>query len=98
MFAYLAADTDALIDDARVAPPLSLRKPQDWPSVLTTAQVAELLSVNRQTVLIMIARRELPASRVGKLWRIAPEDVWPFVPPGIRARWPEGPWHDVAPP
>jgi excisionase family DNA binding protein len=75
-----------LIDDARVALPLSLRKPQNRPSVFTMTQVAELLSVNRQTGLRMIARRELPPSRVGKLWRIAPEDVWPFVPPGIRAR------------
>ena len=42
----------------------------------------------------MIALQELPASRVGKLWRIAAEDVWPLVPPGIRARWPDGPWND----
>jgi excisionase family DNA binding protein len=80
-----------------VAPPLSLRKPQDWPSVLTTTQIRRAAVGQRQTVLRMIARRELPASRVGKLWRIAPEDVWPFVPPGIRARWPDGPWRENAP-
>jgi excisionase family DNA binding protein len=86
-----------LVDDARVPPPLSLHKPQDWPVVLTVTQVADLLSINRETVLRMITRRELPAARVGKLWRIAPEDVWPFVPPGIRDRWPDGPWHDDPP-
>ena len=85
---------DALVDDAGVPAPLSLHEPQHWPPVLTTSQVADLLKVNRQTILAMIARQELPASRVGKLWRIAAEDVWPLVPPGIRSRWPDGPWND----
>lgn len=75
-------------------PSLSLRAPQDWPEVLTTTQVAQLLGVRVPTVIRMIKRDELPASRVGHLWRIAPEDVWPLVPPGIRERWPEGPWTD----
>ena len=83
-----------MTDDARVPPPLSLHRPQDWPPVLTTTQVAALLSVDRQTILAMLRRGDLKGVRVGKPWRIAPEDVWPFVPPGIRARWPEGPWHD----
>ena len=71
---------------------LSLRAPQDWPEVLTTTQVAQLLAVERQTVIRMIDRGELRAARVGRLWRIAPEDVWPLVPPGTRETWPEGPW------
>jgi excisionase family DNA binding protein len=95
--AQLAADAHALVDDARVPPPPRVRAPQDWPSVLSVTQVADLLGVHRETVLKMIDRRELPAVRVGKLWRIAPEDVWPFVPPGIRARWPDGPWRDTPP-
>ncbi len=77
----------------RVVPaPLSPHDPQDWPAILTTTQVARLLVVNDQTIRTMINRGELPASRVGKVWRIAAEDVWPFVPPGIRATWPAGPW------
>lgn len=86
----------ALVDDARVPAPLSLHEPQHWPAVLGTTQVADLLAINRQTILAMIARGELPATRVGKLWRIAAEDVWPLVPPAIRARWPDGPWNDPA--
>jgi excisionase family DNA binding protein len=81
---------------ASVSRPLSLQAPQDWPALLSVTQVAELLLLNRQTVQAMIARGELPAVKTGKLWRIAPEDVWPFVPTGIRSRWPEGPWRDDA--
>jgi excisionase family DNA binding protein len=83
---------------ATVPDQLSLRNPQDWPPLLTVTQVAELLLLNRQTVLAMIDRKELPAVKAGKRWRIAPEDVWPFVPSGIRARWPEGPWRDSTQP
>jgi excisionase family DNA binding protein len=75
-----------------VAPELSIHRPQDWPAVLTSGQVAEILVLHRQTVQSMISRGELAAVKAGKLWRIAPEDVWPFVPPGIRAGWPDGPW------
>ena len=81
-------------DDATVSAALSIHDPQDWPVVLTTSQVADLLLVDRQTILAMIKRGDLPASRVGKPYRIAPEDVWPLVPPGIRDRWPAGPWRD----
>ncbi len=76
-------------------PELSIHKPQDWPAVLTSGQVAEILVLHRQTIQSMITRGELPAVKAGKLWRIAPEDVWPFVPPGIRARWPDGPWRSA---
>ena len=76
----------------RVPAPLSLHHPEDWPEVLTTAQVAGLLSVDRQTILTLLSRGKMRGVRVGKPWRIAAEDVWPFVPPGIRERWPQGPW------
>jgi excisionase family DNA binding protein len=51
-----------------------------------------LLSVNRQAIHAMIERGELQAARVGKLWRIAAEEVWALIPPPIRAQWPDGPW------
>lgn len=79
-------------DDAAVPPALSLHEPQHWPPLLTASQVATLLMVERHTIPAMIARGELPATKIGKQWRIAPEDVWPLIPAGIRARWPEGPW------
>lgn len=84
-----------LVDDARMPPPLSVDEPQDWPVVLSVTQVADLLGVHRGTILKMIDRRELPATRVGKLWRIAPEDLWPLLPRRIRGRWPDGPWRDT---
>ncbi len=78
-----------------VPPRLSLYHPEDWPEVLSTAQVAALLQVNRQTVLSLLARGELKGTQIGKPWRIAAQDVWPFVPASMRAGWPDGPWrHD----
>lgn len=73
-------------------PPLSLHAPEEWPPLLSVTQVAELFVVNRQTVQAWIDRGDLPAVKVGKLWRIAPEDVWPWVPRTIRASWPQGRW------
>jgi hypothetical protein len=34
----------------------------------------------------MIGRGEIPVVKVGKQWRIAPEDVWPLILAGTRAR------------
>lgn len=79
-------------DDLRVPPPLSLHEPQTWPQLLSATQVAGLLLVDRQTVVAMIDRGELVGSKIGKQWRIAPEDIWPLIPAGVRARWPPGPW------
>jgi excisionase family DNA binding protein len=76
---------------------LSLYKPEEWPALLNTAQVADLLSVGRETVHAMLARGELSGTRVGRRWRIAPDDVWPFVPASIRAQWPPGPWRENPP-
>ena len=78
----------------RVPAPLDVHKPEDWPAVLTTTQVAHLLGVHRDTVLVWCARGALAASRVGTRWRIAAEDIWPLVPPGIRATWTPGPWSE----
>jgi excisionase family DNA binding protein len=72
--------------------PLSLHAPEDWPALLSVTQVAELFAVNRQTVQAWIDRGELPATKIGRLWRIAAEDVWPMVPRTIRDTWPPGRW------
>ena len=77
---------------------LSIHHPDTWPELLGTAQVAELLAVTRQTVHAMIDRGELEAVRVGKLWRIPAEAVWPFAPPAVRNTWPPGPWTDATDP
>jgi excisionase family DNA binding protein len=79
-------------DDPPVPPPLSLHEPQNWPPVLSATEVAHLLRVDRQTIVSMIGRGEIPGVKVGKQWRIAPEDVWPLIPAATRARWPPGPW------
>jgi excisionase family DNA binding protein len=65
--------------------PLSLHEPHTWPQLLSATQVAALLLVDRQTVVAMIERGELAGSKIGKQWRIAPEDVWPLIPAGVRA-------------
>jgi excisionase family DNA binding protein len=69
-----------------------LHEPDTWPQLLSATEVAGLLLIDRQTVVSMIDRGELAGVKVGKQWRIAPEDVWPLIPPGVRARWPRGPW------
>ncbi len=45
---------------------------------LTTRQVATLLNVNPKTVLRLIQRGQLPARKVGRVWRISPRalDAW----------------------
>ncbi len=80
-----------------VPTPLSLHEPDTWPQLLSASDAAGLLLVDRQTVVAMIARGELAGVKVGKQWRIAPEDLWPLIPPGVRGRWPPGPWRDEAP-
>jgi len=43
--------------------------------LLSVAQVAERLGVNRATAYGLIARGELPAARVGTVLRILPTDL-----------------------
>lgn len=45
---------------------------------LTTRQAAALLNVNPKTVLRLIQRGQLPARKVGRVWRISPRalDAW----------------------
>ncbi len=77
---------------ALVPDPLSIHAPQEWPAMLSIRQVADMLNVNYQTIHSLVLRGKLPGVRVAKIWRIAAEDVWPFVPASIRSQWPDGPW------
>jgi len=61
--------------------------------MLSTTQVADLLAVGVETIHAMLARGELDGVRVGRRWRIAADDVWPFIPTSIRSQWPAGPWN-----
>jgi excisionase family DNA binding protein len=78
-----------------VAAPLDIHRPEDWPAMLSTGQVARLLGVHRDTVLVWCDRGTLAAAKIGTRWRVAAEDIWPLIPPGIRATWSSGPWCDV---
>ncbi len=42
---------------------------------LTTDEVADKMRVSRTTVIQLIDRRELPATRFGRLWRIKEADL-----------------------
>jgi excisionase family DNA binding protein len=42
---------------------------------LTIAEAAEWLSVDHKTVRRMVERGEIPALRVGRVWRIEPEEI-----------------------
>jgi excisionase family DNA binding protein len=74
---------------------LDAHNPEDWPAVLSTTQVARLLGVHRDTVLNWCNHGTLAATRPGSQWRIAAEDVWPLMPPGIRATWSPGRWSAI---
>jgi excisionase family DNA binding protein len=76
---------------------LSLHRPDEWPEVLSVAQVAELLAVGRRAVMAAIERGELSAVAIGGQYRIAAESVWRLVPAEIRSNWPEGRWRDQDP-
>jgi excisionase family DNA binding protein len=43
--------------------------------LLSTAQAADLLGVSRRGIGQAITRRKLPATRVGRVWRVSREDV-----------------------
>lgn len=49
--------------------------PQERPTFLTVAEVAQLLRVSNMTVYRLINGGELPAARVGKSYRIASADI-----------------------
>ena len=76
---------------------LSLHRPDEWPEVLSVAQVADLLAVGRRAVIAAIERGDLSAIAFGGQYRIAAESVWRIVPDEIRATWPEGRWRTPDP-
>lgn len=49
--------------------------PENW---VDTKTVAEYLNVNKQTVFVWIAQKNLPAVKVGKSWRfkLSEVDAW----------------------
>ena len=51
-------------------------KPQEW---LTVAQSAQLLQLNPMTILRWIKAGKLPASKLGKSYRIAMKDVTKYL-------------------
>ena len=53
--------------------------------LLTPAQVAERLQITERTVYEWIRGGKLPALKLGRLWRIWPEDLEAFLE-GARAR------------
>ena len=78
---------------------LSLYEPQFWPELLTPAQVAKLVNITPGTVGRWCEDGTIEALKIGRVWRIPREAVWPLVDsPSIRARWPEGPWSEQTPP
>jgi excisionase family DNA binding protein len=51
-------------------------KPQEW---LTVAQSAQLLQLNPMTILRWIKAGKLPASKLGKSYRIAMKEVTKYL-------------------
>ena len=75
--------------------PLRLSRPDKWPELLSTSEVGELLRIAPNTIAGWCEKGRLECVRIGREWRIPADAVWPYVPPSIRARWPDGPWKDV---
>ena len=58
------------VDDALEAAPVRIE-----PQMLTRAQVAKLLSVHPKVVTRWVAKRGLPGSRIGEVWRFEKSKV-----------------------
>lgn len=46
-------------------------------ALISVTQAAQILAVHPATIRRMIARGELPAKRVGRVWRVDPADLQP---------------------
>jgi excisionase family DNA binding protein len=88
----------ATLGDTLTRAALSLHRPDEWPEVLSVSQVAQLLQAGRQTIRDQIISGRLDAIRVGNLYRVPAESVWPLIPDVIRNQWPDGPWQDASRP
>ena len=45
------------------------------PSVFTVAEVADYLHVSHSTIFRLVKRKELPAFKVGRVWRFDVKDI-----------------------
>jgi excisionase family DNA binding protein len=74
---------------------LSLYEPDRWPELLSPAQLSKLVNITPGTVGRWCEEGRIEAVKIGRVWRIPREAVWPLVDsPSIRVRWPEGPWNE----
>lgn len=55
------------------------RRPDGWPDVMTVEQVAAYLQLNKLTVYKFVREGSIPASRLGKSYRIRKADVDQFL-------------------
>lgn len=49
--------------------------PDEWPALLTVAEVAQILRVAPVTVRRMILSGELPGVKIGNQWRVRADDL-----------------------
>lgn len=54
-----------------------MRDTEALPRFLTPEEVADLLRVSRRTVYNWLRSGQLPAIRIGKVWRVRREDIDP---------------------
>lgn len=54
-----------------------MSEPASLPRFLTPEEVAGLLRVSRRTVYNWLRSGQLPALRIGKVWRVRREDIEP---------------------
>jgi excisionase family DNA binding protein len=75
---------------------LSLSEPQEWPELLLTQEVAELLRFSVSRVLKWCQTGQLAgAVRIGSSWRVPRIAVWRVLPSELIETWGEGPWQTV---
>lgn len=61
--------------------------------IMTVSEVADLLQVRRETVLRLIEKKQLIASRIGRPWRIRGTDLNAYLiqnentNEGVKAKW-----------
>ena len=72
---------------------LSIYRPEEWPELLSPAQVAQLVNIAPATVGRWCELGTIEAVKIGRVWRIPEHAVWPLVPESVRARWGDGPWN-----
>lgn len=51
----------------------------EYPDVLTVDQVASALQLSHNTIRSMLIRQEIPARKIGQLWRVQKEDLLAYL-------------------